>query len=102
MVENNTVSARYFQRQSEHSNLQRGVLCHSDQHHLLGKYVGPNGDLSLGESRPGANSEDALVDACLRRNEQNLLLLSGLGANDGLVLHDEPLVRQTVNLQPLT
>lgn len=86
----------------EHADLQRGVLCHSDQHHPLGEYVGPDSDLSLGKSWPGANGEDALVDTRLRRNEQHLLLLCGLGANNRLVLHDEALVRQTVHLQEWT
>lgn len=83
-------------------DLQCGVLRHSDQHHPLGKYVGPDGNFGLGKRWPGADSEDALVDARLRRNEQHLLLLCGLGANDGLVLDYEPLVRQTVHLQGLT
>lgn len=85
-----------------HADLQRGVLCHSDQHHPLGEYVGPDSNVGLGKSWPGADREDALVDAGLRRNEQHLLLLGGLGANNRLVLHNEPLVRQTVHLQEAT
>lgn len=79
-------------------HLQLGVLCHGDQQHPLGEDVGPGRDLGLGGRRPGADSQDALVDASFGGNEQHLLLLCGPGPDDGLVLQYEPLVGQAVHL----